>query len=322
MQVSVVVATYNRAHLLNGTLESLAGQQVPAGLAWEIVVVDNASRDGTSDLVRWFAKGAAVPTRCVREERPGISHARNRGVAEARGAILAFTDDDVLPAADWVARIPEAMARWNAQGVGGRILPRWESPPPRWLAENKRLRECLALMESEESRLLSLPRRLPTIWGPNMAFRRDVLEKTGGFDPRRGLVGGRLFRGEEVDLVERALGLGFSLAYDASLVVSHRIGPDRMRRAYFRRLFFDNGQGAARIAEAGEGPRRRLAAPPWLYRAAATGLPKWIGRRLLGRRDAFEAQLAWLESLGALSGYRAARRAAADPARRSDAAEA
>ncbi|HEY7114253.1 MAG TPA: glycosyltransferase [Thermoanaerobaculia bacterium] len=312
MQVSVVVATSNRAHLLQGTLEALAAQRVSPDLAWEIVVVDNASRDGTSDLVRWFAKGAPVPVRATFEPRPGVSHARNRGIAEASGAILAFTDDDVLPAPDWVAQIDAAMDRWRSQGVGGRILPRWETPPPRWLAESKRLRECLALEESEDSRLLSLPRRLPTIWGPNMAFRREVFEKAGSFDTQRGLVGKRLFRGEEVDLVERALGLGLPLAYDASLVVFHRIGADRMQRGYFRRLFYDNGEGAARIAAAGDG-RHLLVAPLGRYRAALTGLPRWIGRRLLGRPQAFDAQLAWLQSVGALAGYWKARFGARDP---------
>jgi glycosyltransferase involved in cell wall biosynthesis len=308
MQVSVVVATSDRARLLGSTLEALAAQRVPPGFAWEIVVVDNASRDGTADLVRWFAKGAAVPVRAAFEPRRGVSHARNLGIAEARGAILAFTDDDVIPAENWVAEISAAMDRWKAQGVGGRILPRWETPPPEWLAGSKRLRESLALMESEESRLLSLPRRLPTVWGPNMAFRREVFEKAGGFDPGRGIVGTKLYRGEEVNLIDRALDLGFRIAYEPALVVFHRIGPDRMRRAYFRRLFFDNAEGAARVAASETGRTGLRGAPRGVFRTAVTGLPKWIGRRLLGNPQAFEAQLAWLESLGSLSGYRKARR--------------
>jgi len=321
MQISVIVATYNREHLLGGTLEALAGQRAAADLEWEIVVVDNASRDGTADAVRRFSEGAPVPVRYVYEPRQGLSEARNRGIREARGGILAFTDDDVIPAADWVAQIPAAMNRWKAEGVGGRILPRWEAPPPAWLTGNRRLLESLALMESEGGRLLSLPRTLPTIWGPNMAFRREVFERVGDFDPRRGLVGSRLFRGEEVELIERALAQGFRIAYDAALVVFHRIGPDRMRRGYFRRLFYDNAQGSAWRAPAPGDHGKLFGAPLGLYRSAVTGPAKWIVLRLLGSPRAFEAELAWLESAGRLSGYWKARSRAADSDRVSEIAE-
>ena len=80
-----------------------------------------------------------------------------------------------------------------------------------------------------------------------MAFRRELFERVGEFDPRRGIVGRKLFRGEESDLIDRALGLGLRIAYDAALTVFHRIGPDRMRKGYFRRLAFDDAQGDARL---------------------------------------------------------------------------
>ena len=189
MHLSVVLATWNRARLLAGALEALAAQEVPAGLAWEVVVVDNNSSDSTAGVVDGFAN-AAVRVRRVFEPEQGLSHARNRGVREARGAIVAFCDDDVLPAADWVAGIPAAMDRWSADGVGGRILPRWEAPPPSWLTENRRLLRQLALMDWEGSGLLALPLAPnPQVWGANMAFRREVFDRVGLFDPRRGLSG-------------------------------------------------------------------------------------------------------------------------------------
>ena len=131
MQVSVVIGTYNRAHLLEGTLEALASQEVPGSLEWEIVVVDNNSRDATAQVTTAFSKTTATRVRYVFEPQQGLSHARNRGIREARGAIIAFTDDDVLPASDWIAEIAAAIDRWKADGVGGRILPRWETSPPR-----------------------------------------------------------------------------------------------------------------------------------------------------------------------------------------------
>jgi glycosyltransferase involved in cell wall biosynthesis len=303
MRVSVVIGTYNRAHLLEGTLEALASQEVPDSLKWEIVVVDNNSRDTTAQVVNAFSKTTATPVRYVFESRQGLSNARNRGIKEARGSIIAFTDDDVLPAPDWIAQVAAAIDRWNVHGVGGRILPRWEISPPRWLAGNRNLWDRLAIMDFEASCLLALPLEpQPKVWGANMAFRRELFERVGEFDPRRGIVGKKLFSGEETDLINRALELGLNIAYDAALTVFHRIGPDRMRKSYFRKSIFDGAQGGARVT-LGVSGRSFLGAPLWLYRVAFTDFWKWVSLMLLRRPGAFDQQLAWLWSVGSLSGY-------------------
>ncbi len=315
MQLSVVLSTWNRAHLLGDSLRALAAQEVPPGLAWEIVVVDNNSTDATPRVVAEFAeafarRSPAVPIRRVFEPAQGLSHARNRGVREARGAIVAFSDDDVLPASDWVAAIPAAMDRWSADGVGGRILPRFEgpTPPPAWLTGNRRLMRQLALMDWEESALLARPLQPnPQVWGANMAFRREVFDRVGEFDPRRGPSGRRLFRGEEVDLIERALGLGMRIAYDATLTVFHRVGPDRTCRSYFRRLAFDDGVGEASVAPAGKA-RGFLGAPPSAYRDALAEFRRWAKRLLLRRPGVFDHELRWRGAMGRLAGYWGERR--------------
>lgn len=302
MHVSVVIGTYNRAHLLESTLEALASQEMPDSLTWEIVVVDNNSRDTTAQVVTAFSKTTATPVRYVFEPRQGLSHARNRGVREARGSIIAFTDDDVLPAPDWIAQVAAAIDRWNAHGVGGRILPRWETSPPRWLTDNRRLLNRIAVMDFDASRRLELPLEAqPQVWGANMAFRRELFERIGEFDPRRGIVGRKLFRGEDTDLIDRALEQGLTIAYDPAVTVFHRIGPDRMRKAYFRRLTFDNAEVEARLTPAFRG-RLFLGAPLWSYRAVFTDFWKWMGLVLLRRPEAFDQQLAWLSSAGRLSG--------------------
>jgi GT2 family glycosyltransferase len=303
IQVSVVIGTYNRAHLLEDTLKALASQEVPDSLKWEIVVVDNNSADTTAQVVAAFSKTTATPVRYVFEPQQGLSHARNRGIKEARGSILAFSDDDVLPAHDWIAQLAAAIDRWNAHGVGGRILPRWETSPPRWLTEDRHLLSLLAIMDFEASRLLALPLEAqPQVWGANMAFRRELFESVGEFDPRLGVVGKKLFRGEETGLINRALELGLKIAYDAAPTVFHRIGPDRMRKAYFRKLMFDDGQTEARVRPVV--PRRSfLGAPLGLYRAAFKEFWKWVGSMLLRRPGAFDHELRWMEWVGQLSGY-------------------
>lgn len=303
-QVSVVIGTYNRAHLLKGTLDALASQEVPDSLKLDIVVVDNNSRDTTAQVVTAFSRTTtATPVRYVFEPQQGLPHARNRGVKEARGSIIAFTDDDVLPAPDWIAQIAAAIDRWSAHGVGGRILPRWEALPPRWLIDNRRLLNRIAVMDFEASRLLALPLEAqPQVWGANMAFRRELFERIGEFDPRRGIVGTKLFRGEDTDLINRALERRLKIAYDPALTVFHRIGSDRMRKAYFRKMTFDDAQVATRIEPVFSG-RSFLGAPLWSYRVAFTDFWKWVGLILLRRPGAFDHQPAWWSSAGRLSGY-------------------
>jgi glycosyltransferase involved in cell wall biosynthesis len=308
MQVSVVIATYNRARLLEGALEALAAQDTPPSLEWEIVVVDNNSTDRTPHAVAAFSKTTAIPVRYVFEREQGLSRARNRGIRETHGSIVAFSDDDVLPAPDWVAGIAAAIDRWNADGVGGRILPRWEMPPPRWLSESRRPLRLLAIMDFEGSQVLSLPlRRQPQVWGANMAFRRELFARVGEFDPRRGIVGTTLYRGEESDLIHRAMELGLTIAYDAALTVFHRIGPERMQKAYFRRLTFESARGEALVTPLPDGGSL-LGAPLASYRRALGDSCKWVGVLLFRRREAFDRQLRWLESVGELTGYWRTRR--------------
>jgi glycosyltransferase involved in cell wall biosynthesis len=309
IELSVVIPTHNRAALLEGALGALAPQEGRGSLDWEIVVVDNNSRDHTADVVDSMSKLTAIPVVYVFEPRLGLSHARNRGINEARGSIIAFIDDDVLPAPDWIIQIVSAMDRWRAHGVGGRILPHWEAPPPDWLTQRQDLLDRLAIMDHADSCVLSYPvRGRPQVWGGNMAFRREIFEEIGGFDDARGRVGTKLFRGEEVELVNRALGHGLRIVYDPALVVQHRIGHRRLRRAYFLKMEFDAAQGeigADRIAKG----RAILGVPLWLFRLLFVAFWKWIALFLCRRPGAFDQLLDLFRWMGRLVGYWNLRRA-------------
>lgn len=90
MDISVIVATYNRVEQLGKTLASLLRQETLGGFSFEIVVIDNASTDGTSRLLAEMAQDTIVPLRFVLEPTKGVAHARNRGIQEATGQWLAF----------------------------------------------------------------------------------------------------------------------------------------------------------------------------------------------------------------------------------------
>jgi glycosyltransferase involved in cell wall biosynthesis len=301
MDVSVILCTYNRAGSLGITLRALDAQEVPAGLKWELVVVDNNSPDGTRAVVEAFGAAARVDVRYVFEARQGLSHARNAGIARATGAIVAFTDDDVSPAPDWVASVTAAMRETGADIVGGRILAQWEHPPPPWLTDRPSLHGAYAIMDHAEPGAVVASRGLPRVWGANMAFRRGVFATAGVFDTGRGVRGQKLYGGEESELVRRALAGGRRVFYDPRIVVWHRIPAYRMRRRYLSRHYFERAEGEG-LVQAPPAGRQLLGAPFFMYRQAASRIGGWLWAAARRRPDALDRWLASCEATGSLWG--------------------
>jgi glycosyltransferase involved in cell wall biosynthesis len=301
MDVSVVVCTYNRAPSLGLTLRALDVQVTPPDLTWELVVVDNNSADATRSVVDAFTATARIQVRYLFEPQQGLSHARNAGIAHARGGIVAFTDDDVRPEPDWVAGVNAALRETGADIVGGRILPAWDHPPPAWLEARPFLRGPLAIMEHPMLGPVVEAGRIPNVWGANMAFRREVFERAGLFDPRRGVTGRKLYRGEEVELLRRALAAGYRAVYDPRVVVWHRIAAGRMRRRYVSRLYFERAEGDV-LAQAAPQGRLLLGVPPFVYRRTAHRLGGWLWAAARRCPDTFDRWLESCEAVGSVWG--------------------
>ncbi|HKW93341.1 MAG TPA: glycosyltransferase [Methylomirabilota bacterium] len=288
LDCSVVITTWNRARLLADTLHALAAQRVSPTLKWEIVVVDNNSSDETKETVRRSGETSRMRVRYVFEPRQGQSFARNSGVEAADGAVILFTDDDILPRPDWVPAMLNTITRGDLDGAGGRVLPLWEAEPPRWLYGRRHLLTWLALVDEDEACALEYPlmgtRR---IVGASMAFRRDVFEEFGCFDTTLGHRGTRPYGGEEVEFINRLLRKGRRIAYEPSIVVHHRIGVDRLRKAFFLRRLFYEACGQARLlsreGQAGIDPLR--------YRSVARAAGRTTLQTLLRRPEAFSLQL-------------------------------
>lgn len=265
---------------------------IPPGLAWELLVVDNNSADSTRGAVEAFVAATRMRVRYLFEPRQGLSHARNTGIAGARGAIVAFTDDDVRPAPDWVGAVAAAFRGSDTDILGGRILPDWQHPPPPWLAARPFLRGPLAILEHPHPRRVLEARGVPNVWGANMAFRREVFERVGLFDPRWGVSGKKLYRGEEAELLRRALAAGFRAFYDPGVAVRHRIPAARMRRRYICRLYFDRAEGFV-LSQPTPAGRGLLGAPLYAYRGVARHLGGWAWAAVRRRPDAFDH---WLDA--------------------------
>src|SRR5262245_59912347 len=132
--VSVVISTYNRADRLPVALDALLSQQT--NVAYEIIVVDNNSTDSTAAVLASAIKRSRGRLRSVFEGRQGLSYGRNTGIVMARGGIITFSDDDVRVAPNWIDELHKTfVAHPEIDYVGGRVLPNWLAPPPRWLTD-------------------------------------------------------------------------------------------------------------------------------------------------------------------------------------------
>jgi cellulose synthase/poly-beta-1,6-N-acetylglucosamine synthase-like glycosyltransferase len=188
------------------------------------------------------------------ERRQGKSYALNRGLAMIRGDVVALTDDDVLPAQDWLLRIVERFRAGEIVFVFGKVLPRWEVPPPPELLSTK-ARDIwgpLALIDygdepTDYGAESFAEKRLPI--GANLAVRRDALEHIGGWRTDLGKVDNSLIAGEDHELCVRLFRAGlYTGLYDPAVVVRHFVPASRLTRRYFRRWFYWHGRTMARMA--------------------------------------------------------------------------
>lgn len=237
VDLTVAVCTRNNARQLPALLASLEAMTIPAGATWEVVLVDNASTDETPAVLGdWTGR---LPLRVIAEPIAGLARARNAAVDAAHGALICWTDDDVVVPADWLECYWDAARRHpDAAIFGGRIEPVAESPVTAWFAERMTLwplsgvTACCDLGDRER-RLAPLPNQVP--WGANFAVRTED-QKLVRYEPG-------LAPGEETDVIARLLREGRSGWWLPHCRVSHFIRPERQTREYLAKYF--QGQGAS-----------------------------------------------------------------------------
>ena len=238
MKISVLVCTYNRAERLRRMLKSLREAMVPDDSSWEVILVDNNSDDDTRFVFEEFQKHYESRIRYVFEEKRGISHARNRGIKEARGEIIAFTDDDVIVDKYWIQNIEKAFKENdNVACVGGKILPIWEVSQPKWLKPN--LYNYLGLLDYGNS-VTYLDS--PNIWGANFAVKSEMFKKYGRFDSNLGRIPRKLYSGEETEFLQRLQNAKEIILYHPLSIIYHCVSADKISKRYFRKWRFDEGE--------------------------------------------------------------------------------
>lgn len=263
--VSICICTRDRVESLRKTLASLS-RQSSLEAAREILIVDNGSTQDVAGAVGAFAD--ILPVRLLRENRPGLAHARNCALAHFGGDVLLFTDDDVTFDRDWLAHYSAAFTRFpDAQFFGGRILPDFGGCKPTWIGETPlHLIDGLLVWfdHGETVRLFASDDPLP--FGASFALRRRAVEQAGRF--RVDLGAGAAGRGEETEYVSRLRGEGQGV-YVGDALCFHAFDPRRTTPVALLRYGVACGRAHRAIGAPGVGssPRalRNFVAAIWQW---------------------------------------------------------
>ena len=224
------------------------------------------------------------------ESQPGKSHALNAGIREARGEVLAFMDDNVTVEPAWLQNLTASLNQGDYAGAGGRILLDWKCSPPHWLRADGRyaLAPLAAFDLGPESGALTEPP-----FGTNMAFRKEMFQKYGGFRTDLGPRPDGEIRNEDTEFGSRLLAAGERLRYEASAIVYHPVPENRIQKQYFLAWWYAKGRADAREFGTRANHKYYFAGIPlYLFRNLAVSTLRWLASADSGHR--FQRKLkAW-----------------------------
>ena len=295
MDISVVMSTYNRCDLLDADIHALLNQTTD--LEYEVIVVDNNSTDGTAEKIQAYA---AWETRLkyVFEARQGVAYGRNAGIEVAQGDLIAFCDDDVCVAPDWIQKIYDASVRYpDADFIGGKVIPVWRDPPPEWLRAHM---APLALQDrGQEPFAVSLENPVCLV-SACLGVRRRALERAGLFDPETQRVKDGIGSTEDYDWELKLWQNGGQGMYVPDVVCYSEIPRKRMDKSYHRRWHLGHGKFSAIARRPNwDSPRRLFDVPAFMYRQALDSALEF-GKFLLrgDQAEAFERETLLLFYIG------------------------
>lgn len=314
--VSVVICCFNSSERLPETLRHLALQSVPADVPWEVVVVDNASTDGTADVARqaWSSTGCAAPFRVVAQPVAGLSAARDMGLEQAAFEFVLFCDDDNWLAPDYVRLVYELMAGDPRLGsVGGHGRAVGEGPLPEWF---ERYSRYFAVGHQGEASG-DVTDAKGYLYGAGAAVRRSILTKVKrlGFASRLSdRTGQTLSSSGDLQISYLIRLAGYRLWFDTRLKFAHFMPVGRLRWPYFLALV----EGTHRSRPYVDAFQRTLAGEAesvtptrWLTESAKIawrflGRPKTLARAMRGGEGS-QASVSIRQWRGELAGWSTAR---------------
>ncbi|MDP2645940.1 MAG: glycosyltransferase [Desulfobacterales bacterium] len=301
MDLSIIICTWNNSQRLGLTLQSIAECRIPAGLKWEIVLVNNNCTDDTDTVVQKFED--TIPIHYVKEPVQGLSRAKNTGLTAAKGELVLFTDDDVKPSVDWIATY------WKVYNnkpenyfFGGPVESEFEI---------KKIDEDLLNLAPPSVKGLDLGVQ-DKILGQNESFISGnwacplkPIAEAGGFDHDLGLnpSSGSVLTGEEYDLMERLKSKGFIPFYIHDAKVTHFVPKDKATLSHIASR--SKGWGyyvGVMSAKTTDQLFTISGIPSYAYREFIHRSLKWLGAKIR-RQKGYREYLAWCETIGKIKGY-------------------
>ena len=280
MDLSVLIATYNRMAHLKQALDSLSGQEGAEQILWEVIIVDNNSTDGTRDFVREYAKGCSLNLRYYFEPSQGKSYALNAGIKEAKGQVIAITDDDVVVDKNWISSIWQACNRYSNLCFGGKILPLWPQDIPSWITTEGPYRLVGGAIISHDwgNSVCPYDRQMYAPLGANLFIRRKAFEEFGEFNTELGPKGLRSeTQGymEDSELCFRLMRAGEQCLYIPAALVYHPVPAERLKKSYFLRWYFGSGKALVRMEGMCNNSVKLMGVPRYLFRSLAEHAIQW-----------------------------------------------
>ncbi|WOO40814.1 glycosyltransferase [Rubellicoccus peritrichatus] len=295
--LSIIVCCHNSAKRLPETLTHLSHQDITED--WEVIVIDNASSDNTSEIAETFAD--RLPLRVVPEPLPGLSHARHRGFTESSFGVLGFIDDDNHVQADWARLLLNNFKERREIGAcGGPIVEKCEVKPPEWFENFKGNYTIWAPLDT--AGYMNSP-----LCGAGLGIRKQAIEQllAKGFKSMLSdRKGANLSSGGDFELGYALLLTGWKLYYDPALMLEHFIPKERLVWDYLCRLNYGFGMQSVILdiykALAGNSPM-----PNWSNEVSRTRLARW--RQLpshiitsLGGKEGSPGEILWQSQSGRL----------------------
>ena len=243
--ISVVIPTRNRSDLLSLAIQSLLSQTLDKD-HFETLIVDNGSADHTKEVVKKYIN--QLPNlRYIHAPEPGLHIGRHRGMREAKGDILVFTDDDIEVTPAWLESYHRLFSDSQVAMAGGNNFPLFVQPPPSWLKclwerskpGGGRALSILSILHLKGSLRECSPYM---VWGCNFAIRKSVLVEAGGFHPD-GMPGEMIqYRGDGETHVSRYIVENdLKCMFHPGASIYHKVTPERMTHSYFRQRGYSQG---------------------------------------------------------------------------------